>query len=135
MRKASSQQIPGESEICNGVDDDCDTVADDGLTLDTFYADSDGDTYGDAAVATSACSAPAGYVSDDTDCDDSDIDVNPGEAEVCNGIDDDCAGGADDGLAFTTYFRDADSDTYGTTAMTESTEKSPMFLLSSSVMS
>jgi hypothetical protein len=43
----------------------------------TFYADADGDTYGNAAVTISACSAPAGYVADNSDCDDSNVSINP----------------------------------------------------------
>ncbi len=43
----------------------------------TFYADADGDTYGNAAVTISACSAPVGYVADNTDCDDNNAAINP----------------------------------------------------------
>jgi|GEM_PF-1318905 len=35
---------------------------------------------------------------DDVDCDDTDPAVNPGAIEVCNGIDDDCEGGTDEGF-------------------------------------
>ncbi len=42
-----------------------------------FYADADGDSYGNSAVTISACTAPVGYVSDDTDCDDNNNAVNP----------------------------------------------------------
>ena len=92
---------PGGTEVCNEVDDDCDgDIDDDDSSLDTstwstWYEDDDGDGYGDASVTTEACYEPSGYVSDDTDCDDGDGDVNPGASEVCNGIDDDCDGTAD----------------------------------------
>jgi hypothetical protein len=43
----------------------------------TYYADSDGDGYGDAIIDTLTCSAPQGYVTDNTDCDDTNADVNP----------------------------------------------------------
>ena len=46
-----------------------------------------------------ACYKPGGYVSDDSDCDDDDQFVNPGEYEECNGIDDDCDGVRDDSSA------------------------------------
>ncbi len=103
---------PGATEVCNSIDDDCDGSIDEGV-LNTYYADADGDGYGNAAVSTTGCSAPVGYVADATDCDDNNGAVNPGATEVCNGIDDDCDGSADEGLATYTYYADADADTYG----------------------
>jgi large repetitive protein len=108
---------PGATELCNGVDDDCDGTVDNGLTLATYYADDDGDSYGDASVTTSDCAAPTGYVSDDTDCDDTEGAVNPGATEVCNTIDDDCDGYIDDDdtslSGGSTWYFDDDSDGYG----------------------
>ncbi|MBI1225950.1 MAG: HYR domain-containing protein, partial [Bacteroidetes bacterium] len=56
----------------------------------TWYADADGDSYGDPLVSQVSCSQPTGYVADDTDCDDADFNVNPSATEVCNGVDDNC---------------------------------------------
>jgi hypothetical protein len=107
---------PGATEVCNGIDDDCDGDIDEGVTT-TYYQDADGDTYGNPAVSQDACSAPAGYVTDNTDCDDTNAAVNPGAAEVCNSIDDDCDGAIDEGVT-TTFYRDADGDGYGNPADT-----------------
>jgi hypothetical protein len=87
----------------------------------TYYADADGDTYGDAGSYNNGMFNPEGYVSDATDCNDADGAVNPGATEVCNGIDDNCDGNNDEGLTFTTYYADADGDTYGDAGSTVTT--------------
>ncbi len=113
---------PGATEVCNGIDDNCSGVADDGLTFVTYYADADGDGFGDATISQSTCNgAPLGYVVDATDCNDGNGAINPGATEVCNGIDDNCSGVADDGLTFTTYYADADGDGYGDATVSQST--------------
>jgi hypothetical protein len=85
-------------------------------SLVTFYLDDDTDGYGDNSVSTTGCTAPSGYVALNGDCDDADPNINPNEPEICDGIDQDCSGLADDGLSFTTYYVDADGDTYGSTS-------------------
>ena len=108
---------PTETEVCDGFDDDCDGVADgeDSADASTWYADTDGDGYGDAAVEVIACEAPTGYVADATDCDDEDDGANPGAAEVCDGVDDDCDGDVDepDAEDAATWYADDDGDTSG----------------------
>jgi hypothetical protein len=56
------------------------------------YLDSDGDGYGDPNTSVSEESWPAGYVLDNTDCDDTDASVYPGALEFCDGIDNQCPG-------------------------------------------
>ena len=90
--------FPGATEICNGIDDDCDGQTDEGVLL-TFYADTDNDTYGDPNVSVQACSAPMGYVTNNTDCNDMNANVYPGAPEICNNsMDDDCDGTTDEAL-------------------------------------
>ena len=56
----------------------------------TYYRDVDGDGYGNAALIIKACAQPIGYVSNNTDCNDSDIHVRTGYPEKCDGLDSDC---------------------------------------------
>ena len=104
---------PGATETCNGIDDDCVNGIDDGLATSTYYFDFDGDAYGDPDMSVVACSPPMYYVSDSTDCDDSNAAVNPVAEEACNGFDDDCDASVDEGLPLNTYYIDADGDDYG----------------------
>ncbi|MFA4845350.1 MAG: MopE-related protein [Patescibacteria group bacterium] len=111
-----SSTHPGATETCDGEDDDCDDSIDEGV-INTYYRDADSDSYGVSTTTTSACSAPTGYVSNSTDCDDTDNGVHPGATETCDSEDDDCDGSVDEGVT-TTYYRDADSDSYGTSSTT-----------------
>ncbi len=105
---------PGATEVCNGIDDNCNGTKDEGVKS-TFYHDGDGDQYGDASMTKQACTAPANYVADNTDCDDTLDSVHPGATEVCNGIDDNCDGTKDEGVK-TTFYADADNDSFGNSA-------------------
>ena len=97
---SNSAIYPGALEYCDGVDNDCDEAIDEMPAVDpkTWYADSDGDGFGDAQVSEIACDAPEGFVQDDTDCDDQSPGVHPDAVEVCddNDVDEDCSGLADD---------------------------------------
>ena len=105
-------------EICNGLDDNCDGVIDEGV-LPVFFADVDGDGFGDPGAPLQECEVPQGYVQDSTDCDDTSLDVNPAGFEVCSGRDDDCDGlvdDEDDSVDTDTrvaWYADADGDSYG----------------------
>jgi hypothetical protein len=79
----------------------CDTVT--SLTVGvlaetgiTYFADNDGDSFGNPASVVLSCDgAPNGYVVNNTDCDDTRADVNPLAPGTGEGIDNDCSGEID----------------------------------------
>ncbi|MCB9760223.1 MAG: hypothetical protein H6739_10345 [Alphaproteobacteria bacterium] len=107
---------PGAVEACNGVDDDCDGEIDDAVG-DVWYADVDGDGYGDPDAPTQSCEGVSGTVADNTDCDDTRADVYPGFTEACDELDNDCDATVDEGVT-TTFYQDADGDGHGTADVT-----------------
>ena len=69
---------PGATEICNGIDEDCDSDVDE----DTECSDDDGDFFSEA----------------EGDCDDDDASINPWATEVTDGVDNNCDGQIDENL-------------------------------------
>ena len=117
---------PEATEICGGVDEDCDGLiddADDSLDAETATAwspDLDGDGHGAAdAEVLILCEAPADHVDDASDCDDGDAAISPEAVEICSGVDENCDGLIDDedstvdlGTA-TLRYQDVDEDGFG----------------------
>ena len=102
---------PGVTEVCDGIDNDCDMMIDENGS-NVYYADADGDNYGDNNNSITGCTLPSGYVIDNTDCNDTNPNINPGVTEVCDGIDNDCDMMTDENVN-NTYYADVDGDTYG----------------------
>jgi hypothetical protein len=84
-----------------------------------YFADLDGDGFGDPNVQQQACEPPAQHVEDDTDCDDTDPAVSPLGLEICDERDNDCdtlVDGDDPTLDPTTQqtlYADTDGDEFG----------------------
>ena len=97
---------PGAPEICDGKDNDCNGSIDDNTGVITFYLDADGDGYGNSSgPSLQSCSTPAGYVSNNGDCNDVNAEIHPGAPEICDGKDNNCDGQVDEGF-------DTDGDGY-----------------------
>jgi hypothetical protein len=113
---------PAAAEVCDDTDNDCDGDVDENATdASTWYADADGDSYGNDAVTVDECDQPLGYVSQGGDCDDVWAAAYPGGTEVCDGHDNDCDGDTDgeDAADPTMWYGDSDSDGYGDAASTQ----------------
>jgi hypothetical protein len=103
---------PNAIEVCNATDDNCNNSIDEGLTFVNYFIDTDSDGFG-AGTAINECSNPGtGYVTNNTDCNNSNPNIRPNAVEICNAIDDNCNGLINEGLVFVTYYLDADQDGY-----------------------
>ena len=102
---------PSASEICDGVDNDCDGSTDDDdpdvVGIISYYLDADLDGYGDDSDLLQACSPRGDRVTNSDDCDDSDETVYPSAPELCDGQLNDC-----DGSGIPTDETDNDGDFY-----------------------
>lgn len=82
---------PAASEIRgDGIDQDCN--GSDLPPLNTYYQDNDNDGYGNPNESIESESQPIGYVTDNTDCNDSNSEIHPGSTEIQNSEDDNCDG-------------------------------------------
>jgi hypothetical protein len=80
-----------------------------------WYPDLDQDGFGISTNSISARidEAPIGYVRDNTDCDDTDVGINPDATEISdNNKDEDC-----NGLFAFTFYKDGDGDGFGNPAV------------------
>jgi hypothetical protein len=103
---------PAAAEQCNGIDDNCDGLANYIVTPGDFE-DDDGDGYFDSRCVGG------------DDCDDRDPNIHPGATEICNGRDDNCDGAIDESGGTWSYYTDSDGDGYGTGTATPSTSCVP----------
>ncbi|MGB4829724.1 MAG: MopE-related protein, partial [Chitinophagales bacterium] len=104
---------PTLTDICNAIDDNCNGLTDEDAIFVTYFADIDGDNFGDVLNDSAACNELIGYVLDNSDCNDSNDATYPGATELCNYLDDDCDGLTDDNLTYILSYQDNDGDDFG----------------------
>ncbi|MEZ5260174.1 MAG: putative metal-binding motif-containing protein, partial [Ilumatobacteraceae bacterium] len=102
---------PGATEVCDGLDNNCNGSTDENVTI-TWYTDADDDGYG-TGTAQASCSIPATGAASSGDCNDQNPTVYPGAQEICDGLDNNCNNSTDENVQIT-WYTDADDDGYGT---------------------
>ncbi len=108
--------FPGGTELCNGLDDDCNgEIDDDAADTNPAWVDSDGDGFGQRGSSSiEVCEVPDGYAANQTDCADDNSAIAPFTPETCNGTDDDCDGETDESATDAlTFYGDSDEDGFG----------------------
>ncbi len=110
--KSAEPDCAAEETLCDGIDEDCDGVVDDGVTT-ALYVDDDQDGFGNAAREVQDC-PQARYSAEPSDCDDQTSTTNPSADEHCDGVDENCDGAVDnDAVDFVIVYTDSDGDGYG----------------------
>jgi hypothetical protein len=86
-------------EICDGKDNNCNGMIDEGLDSNMLCEDKDGDGHGILGGKTHMGCTPSlkGFGACDGDCDDNDPKVYPGASEICDFKDNNCNGMVDEG--------------------------------------
>ena len=92
-------------EVSAGVAVGCDAA--------WYYTDFDKDGAGAELDRVFSCTPVPDRITKGGDCNDQNPLINPAAVELCNSVDDDCDGVADDGLFPTLLVEDADGDGYG----------------------
>jgi len=106
---------PDATEACDGFDNDCDGMVDEGVLVPGF-ADEDRDLHGDPDAPLMACAGTPGFSVVDDDCDDADPAVHGAQPEICDEVDNDCDETVDESPVAVPWYADLDGDGFGAAA-------------------
>nr|AYM53414.1 lipoprotein [Melittangium lichenicola] len=124
---SNKTRLSTATELCNGINDNCDGVTDEGYNVGascmdgicasqracvsttqaacksvqkTWFRDQDGDQHGATGAGAPFCqsTAPTGYVASSDDCDDTKASVYKDAPELCDSFDNDCDSQKDEGF-------------------------------------
>ena len=101
-----SEINPNATDICDGVDNNCDGQIDEDLETLTYFIDNDNDGFGDINNSIQSCVEVDGYVSNSDDCDDNNSEINPNATDICDEVDNNCDGQIDDQCNTPPYISD-----------------------------
>ena len=106
---------PDSEEICDGVDNNCDSQIDEGSAIDAnlYFEDNDGDGFGNIDEPMFSCTTPDEYVENSLDCNDNNDSIHPDSDEVCDSKDNNCDGDVDEDSAVDAIIQYADDDDDG----------------------
>jgi hypothetical protein len=114
---SNGEVSPSQEEQCDGFDNNCDGMVDDDTAIDAsdWFRDDDGDGYGGGPPRGFGCSGAEDEVNNSGDCDDADSAIHPDAIEVCDGTDNDCDLGIDNGETPDGHavYEDLDADGWG----------------------
>ncbi len=96
-------RFPGANERCNGLDDDCDGDADEGVNRSCYEGPEETAGAGACQLGTETCT--------DGEWSACEGQVLPEPAEICDSVDNDCDGRVDEALGF--HWPDLDDDGFG----------------------
>ncbi len=116
---ANPQRFVGATELCNGVDDNCNLAVDEACECGTGEARACGSTTGECRPGTQRCLGTPGLW--EAGCGGATGPVT----ETCDGLDNDCDGRIDEGV-LTTFFADCDADGFGDDATTREVCERPL---------
>lgn len=106
---------PGVAEICDGIDNNCNSSTDDNL-----IAPANTLQQGVCAGSTQSCTGVGGWVDNYSGI----ATYEPNTETTCDTLDNDCDGTADETLT-TAYYQDADTDTYGNPSVSQAVCSQP----------